>query len=82
MTNVKNDFAELVAQAKTSARLSASSTSTRRQMQRLVAGLTVAYVATFDLNTCAVSGDTFRVLDVTNVEIYDQIPPRKNGPDR
>jgi hypothetical protein len=48
-------------------------------MQGLAAGLTVGHIATFDLHTCADSDDACRVLDDSNVEIYDQIPVRKNG---
>jgi len=48
-------------------------------MQGLATGLTVGHIATFDLHTCADSDDAFRVFDDTNVEIYDQIPVRKNG---
>ena len=48
-------------------------------MQRRAAGHTVGYIATFDLHTCTDSDDAFRVFDDTNVEIYDQIPVRKNG---
>src|SRR5690349_10618865 len=48
-------------------------------MQGLAAGLTVGHIATFDLHTCADNDDASRVFGELNLEIYDQIPVRKNG---
>ena len=51
-------------------------------MQGLAAWLTVGHIATFDLQTCADVDEGARVFGESSLEIYDQIPVQKSGPDR
>jgi hypothetical protein len=48
-------------------------------MQGLAGGLTVAHIATFDIQTCADVDHVARVFAESSLEIYDQIPVQKAG---